>query len=341
MPRPRVVTLIDVARAAGVSRTTASAALGGAGRISDATRDRVRATAGRLGYVANPAARHLQGGRKGAVGLYVPDNLTGFSFYMEFAFGAAEALREDAFALTLLLGAPDRPAPALLAHVDGFVLVDPVVDDPFVPPLLESAVPVVSAERYLGEGPQPRVTVETDHGAGIAELLEHFWERGARWPALLTFELEFAWTRVVEHAYRSWCAGRGVEPRIRTLPAAGDPESVRGVARRLLEEPSPPDAILSGPDGTALGVLGAARDVGRAVGADLLVASAVDSLPLQMASPAITAITLQPRDIGRHAAGLLSQLLRGEEPPATVSRGRPPIAVRASTGARVGAATGC
>ena len=70
MTSPAPVTLIDVARAANVSRTTASAALGGHGRISAETRAHVEAVAARLGYVANPAARHLQGGRKGAIALY-------------------------------------------------------------------------------------------------------------------------------------------------------------------------------------------------------------------------------------------------------------------------------
>ncbi len=44
--RHAATTLLDVALAAGVSRTTASAALGGTGRISDATRERVRSVAG-------------------------------------------------------------------------------------------------------------------------------------------------------------------------------------------------------------------------------------------------------------------------------------------------------
>src|SRR4051812_37969355 len=190
MPPSRAATIVDIARAAGVSRTTASAALGGAGRVSEATREHVRAVAAGLGYVANPTARHLQAGRTGAIGIYIAENLFGYSFYMEFVFGAAEVSRADAFALTLVASGP-------IGHVDGVIVVDPMVGAPFVRALIESARPVVSAERYLDPGPQPTVTIETEYGLAQRELLDHLWDRGARAPVLLTLPLEFSWKRIV------------------------------------------------------------------------------------------------------------------------------------------------
>jgi DNA-binding LacI/PurR family transcriptional regulator len=331
MLRPGTVKLIDVARAANVSLTTASAALGGAGRISLETRAHVQAVAARLGYVANPAARHLQGGRKGAVALYVPDHLTGYAFYMDFAIGAAEAAREQAFALTLLLRAAEAPITTLVSHVDGFLLVDPFVGDPGVPLLLDTGLPVVAAERYLDDARQPHVTVESEHREAFSELLDHLWAQGARSPALLSVDLDFAWTRLVEEIYLTWCAERGLRARLRHIPAPSHAHEVRALARELLEDADPPDAIVAAPDGTALGVLGAVRDVGRVAGEDVLVASAVDSVAMQYASPPITAIDLRPREIGRDAANVLLRVLRGDAVPASLRRGRPELAVRGST----------
>lgn len=57
------ITLDDVARAAGVSRTTASESLNGKGRVAAATREAVRAAAERLGFQADPLARRLASGR--------------------------------------------------------------------------------------------------------------------------------------------------------------------------------------------------------------------------------------------------------------------------------------
>jgi DNA-binding LacI/PurR family transcriptional regulator len=322
--RPATTTIRDIARAAGVSRTTASAALGGTGRISDSTRERVRAVAAELGYVANPTARHLKAGRTGAIGIHVPQNLFGYGFYMEFVFGAAEVSRDDAFALTLVASEPT-------VHVDGIIVVDPVHGDPFVRRLLESGRPVVAAERYLDPGPQPVVTIETEYGLAQRELLDHLWAQGARSVALLSIPVEFSWKRLMEDVYRTWCTEHGIPARIRVLKEGSDAAAVRAESLALLQEPEPLDAVVAMADGTALGVLGAARDLGRSVGEDLLVASGIDSLTMRFATPAITAIAASPREIGRDAARVLLDLLQGKEVAPTVRRPKPPVAIRAST----------
>ncbi|GAA2174452.1 LacI family DNA-binding transcriptional regulator [Agrococcus versicolor] len=71
--RPLQVTVEDVAREAGVSRSTATRALRGHGRIAEATRTRVESVAGRLGYVPNLAASDLAAGGTGVVGLMLRD----------------------------------------------------------------------------------------------------------------------------------------------------------------------------------------------------------------------------------------------------------------------------
>ena len=60
MARP---TIVDVARAAGVSRATAARVLSGATNADPAMTVAVEREAARLGYEANSAARVLRGGR--------------------------------------------------------------------------------------------------------------------------------------------------------------------------------------------------------------------------------------------------------------------------------------
>src|SRR6266852_4517532 len=134
----RSPTLLDIARAAGVSRTTASAALGGNGRVSSATRDHVRAVADRLGYVGNPTARHLRTGRRSAIGVYVAENLFAYAFYMEYIFGIAEAMRQEGFAVTLLSASAGRVSRTTMSQIDGVIVADPLAHDPVVRQLLES-----------------------------------------------------------------------------------------------------------------------------------------------------------------------------------------------------------
>ena len=67
-----MASLDDVARAAGVSTATVSRALSGRGRTSEATRQRVRAAADALGYVASATASSLASGRAENIGVIVP-----------------------------------------------------------------------------------------------------------------------------------------------------------------------------------------------------------------------------------------------------------------------------
>lgn len=85
----RPSTLDDVARRAGVSLGTASKALNGRDRVSDATRARVEDAARALAYVGNPLARGLSQGLSGTVGLLTSD-------------------LEGRFSLPILMGAEDR-----------------------------------------------------------------------------------------------------------------------------------------------------------------------------------------------------------------------------------------
>ena len=66
------VTLADVARRAGVSPASVSAAFNDPAQLSDATVARILTTARRLGYAANPHARALHSRRVGVLGLLFP-----------------------------------------------------------------------------------------------------------------------------------------------------------------------------------------------------------------------------------------------------------------------------
>lgn len=68
-----VATLRDVAKLAGVSTATASNALSGRKRVSEAVEARVREAARALGYFRNGAAASLRTGRSRTLGLVLPD----------------------------------------------------------------------------------------------------------------------------------------------------------------------------------------------------------------------------------------------------------------------------
>ncbi|WP_406143382.1 LacI family DNA-binding transcriptional regulator [Streptomyces anulatus] len=262
----RTVTLLDVARAAGVSKSTVSDALQGSGRVAEATRDRVRAVAEELGYRPNSAARRLRRASTGAVGLHLPATATRLDYYMNLAFGAVERAQEDGLDMVLL--APSGVAGGRIAsRVDGLLVIDPEPGDSAVPGLLDAGVPVVTGERYLGPATGPSGAVVCDNAASLTALLDHVTERGARHPALLAPSGSSAWATALRATAGSWGRAHGVTVTLRTVPFAATPAEAEAATRALLAADPAVDAVICAPDGSAPGVLRAAAALGRKIGA--------------------------------------------------------------------------
>ncbi|MEU3971562.1 LacI family DNA-binding transcriptional regulator [Streptomyces bacillaris] len=340
----RTVTLLDVARAAGVSKSTVSDALQGSGRVAAATRDRVRAVAEELGYRPNSAARRLRRSSTGAIGLHLPRTATRLDYYMNLAFGAVERAQEEGFDVMLLAptgaagggegssdsagptspaGATSPTSPAgaaspangpIASRVDGLLVIDPEVDDSAVPGLLDAGVPVVTGERYLGPTAAPTGAVICDNAASLTALLDHVTERGARHPAVLAPAGTSAWATALRATATSWAQERGVAVALRTVPFAATPGEAEETTLALLRTDPSVDAVICAPDGAAPGVLRAAATLGRPVGPDA---------PPATAPHARTATGALPRTPLLIASCVDGTATRSAEPPVTAVDLRP------------------
>lgn len=277
LPRPcldftpvtsRTVTLLDVARAAGVSKSTVSDALQGSGRVAEATRERVRAVAEELGYRPNSAARRLRRSSTGAIGLHLPQTATRLDYYMNLAFGAVARAQEEGLDVVLLApaGGAGVASGRVASRVDGLLVIDPEVGDSAVPGLLDAGVPVVTGERYLGPAAAPSGAVICDNAASLTALLDHVNERGARHPAVLAPAGTSAWATALRTTAASWGQEHGVAVALRTVPFAATPQEAEETTLALLRTDPAVDAVICAPDGAAPGVLRAAATTGRTVG---------------------------------------------------------------------------
>ncbi|MET7733676.1 LacI family DNA-binding transcriptional regulator [Streptomyces sp. NPDC005402] len=316
-------TIADVAREAGVSKTTASDALRGHGRVSDATRRSVLDTARRLGYAPNRSARSLRTSVTDTIALHIPEFLTGAEYYMSFVFGVAEQAARAGLNVTLV-------SSGRLPQVDGLILCDPMPENPVVGRLMSAGIPVVTAERFGGDA-QPTGVIWSDHETALTELLDHLRARGARRPVFIASDTTADWALTLQRTYARWCARHDIQLLLRKAPFGSPPEALRGVVRELLVENPHTDAIVCAADGAAAAVLPEIRSAGRVVGEDLLLVSCVDSLAMRTAEPPITAIDLRPRHMGAECVRLLREILTGETPPGTARTLAIEMIVRAST----------
>ena len=194
-PRRRA-TLASLAAELKVSRTTISNAYNRPDQLSADLRERVLATAKRLGYAGpDPVARSLRTRKAGAVGLMITEPLN-YSFSdpaaLDFVAGLAESCEDAGQGLLLVAVGPNRTvtdgsAAVLAAGVDGFVVYSASDDDPYLQVVLQRHLPVVVVDQPKDVPGPSRVCI--DDRAAMAELAKFVVGLGHREIGLLTMRL--------------------------------------------------------------------------------------------------------------------------------------------------------
>jgi DNA-binding LacI/PurR family transcriptional regulator len=311
MQEPRRARLIDVARRAGVGKTTASDALSGGGRVSQATRDAVLAAAADLGYSVNTAARHLRGGAIGTIGIVLPEVVSRSSYYMAFTFGIVTSAASHDIDVTIVspTASSGRSRPI---RADGLIIGDPLSGDSALPALMSSGIPIVTQEHLPDDiAGTPDGVVWSSHETGMLRLFDEIDVTGARHPALLVAPDATDWSRQLVSGYRSGCAARDLDPVIAPISFEAPWHAVREATELLLQTHPDTDVIICGPDSSAIEVVAVLGRMGRTVGEDITVVSCVDHPSLPFLTPSITSIDLRPRDSGVACAELLIDLIDG------------------------------
>jgi DNA-binding LacI/PurR family transcriptional regulator len=326
------VTLLDVARRAGVGKSTVSNVVNGTGRVSATTRAAVLDAVGALGYTPNVAARRLRRAQSGTVGVYMAETPTESEWFMRFVFGALHRLAPHDVDVALVTEAATA-ARGRLPALDGVIVSDPALDDDFATALLRMGVPVVTCERVLGAG-RADGTVWADHAAATRDLFAHLHDAGARVPALLVPPPHTDWAAQLDDGYRAWCTDAGVEPHVVTVDWIPTVAQLEDRVARLLDDVPALDALVCGPVESAAPVIPMLRSRGRRVGTDVLLACGTDSAGAAAADPPLTAIDQRPREAGERCAELLLGLLDGTVAAGVEVEHAVALVTRASTAGR-------
>jgi LacI family transcriptional regulator len=327
-----VATINDVARAAGVSRSTASRALAGYGVVSKDAAERVSAAAAQLDYRANGVARSMKTGRSNTLGAVVADIEN--AFFARAMRGFTDVARANGFHV-ILTNTDEDPVVEQSAvrvfqerRVDGIV-VTPASLDPtgHLHTAHAAGLPIVLLDRRI-----PGLTVDVvqiDNVRAARETTEHLIAAGHRKIAMLTGVTE---AEVSVHAsdlesgvstpkdrlqgYRQALEAAGIDYRpdyVRTsdfhLIAA------RQEAERLFRMRDRPSAVFATDSTNALGVLLALRDVGLHVPQDVSVVAFDDADWADVVEPGLSVMAQPVHEMGRLSASLLVSRIRGEASP--------------------------
>jgi LacI family transcriptional regulator len=320
-PVDRSVTLADIAREAGTSPSTASRALSGRGYVSPAARERLVATAERLGYVPNASARTLKQKTSRVVGVVVSDLAN--QFY---------ALREAGYQM-LILGDNSESteeiaaARTFLAMRAPGVIMTPVGREATAL-LTRQGVAVVEVDRQLADVACDAVVIDNEGGARQATA--HLLDAGHRRIGLLVVETDWTSDAGRLRGYRGAYAAAGIpvdESLIVRIAVHADAEE-RIAA--LLDDHAP-TAIFAANNLLAEQAWNVCRRRGLDLPGEISLVGFDDVPWMAMVEPGITVVAQPTVEMGLRAAGLL--LARFEEPGRAprVQQLEPTLVIRGST----------
>ncbi len=337
-------TLKDVARAAGVSKSTVSRVFNNSDKVKPETRAAVRKAAKELNYKRSRVARRLrvENGQANMIGLVIPDIQN--PFFADITRGVEDVSRENDIALILSNSDEDLQRQRLALDtlrtesVDG-VIVPPVEeDDEHVQALVETGIPVVCVDRTLRG---VRVdTITSDNFEGAYDAMRHLIELGHRRIGFVGGISRISTTHERRRAYEAALMDHDI-PVDPALVREGDSrlESGRQLTSELLDLDEPPTATFTGNNLMTLGAFVALNEHGIRIPDDMAVVG-YDDVPWASAlNPPPTVVGQPGYEMGKRAAEMLLQrITRPDQTPTTVTL-QHRLIVRQSCGASAQSAT--
>jgi len=330
-PVDGVVTLEQVAQAAGVSPSTVSRILNGTATVSEAKQEAVQRAIRELGYRPNPVARGLAGGRTLSIG--VVTQVISSPFYGEALLGIERELERSGYVPLFVSGNwhedDERKAlQTLLARrVDGvIVLAGSLGDEELIE--VSRSVPLVVVGRRLQ---QPRLfSFAFDSRTGARLATEHLIEQGHRRIVLITGDLMHDDAVERRQGYLDALAAAGIAPDPELI-VPGDYNEASGmlVVNQLLDRHIRFSAIFASNDQMAFGAALALSRRNVRVPDDVSLVGFDDVIMARYTVPPLTTVRQSVYEIGAEAAIAMLAMLRGETPKA-----RPPepaLVLREST----------
>jgi LacI family transcriptional regulator len=314
--QPPSLSLREVADRAGVAMSSVSRVLSGHPDVSASMRARVMAVVDELGYEPNLLAASLRRGSTMTVAAVVRD--VSSPFYAAMALAAERELRDAGYAMlvTSSQGSPELDA-AQVSHfrrrrVDGLLLaVADESDEATLAEVRRLRSPVVLVDCELA-GVSGTSAVLCDHAGGIERVVEQLRGLGHRSAALVAGRVASRPARELVRAFETACGWLSIAAAVEREVV--DPAGAEAATARLLDRRDRPTAVVSGSAAILPGVLHAVRAAGLRVPADMSVVTFDDAPLLEAVEPPIAAFDRDPVAVGKEAARLLLERIRGGPP---------------------------
>jgi LacI family transcriptional regulator len=309
-------TIADVARKADVSIATVSRVINGTAPVDKVTAERVQAAIDELNYFPHEAARTLASRKTNTIGLLLPE--IGGAFFQPLMRGVEAGAGERGYNLlihTTQMPRPEKtPRRPLGEHnTDGLLIFTDSVDLHELKRLNSINFPVV----LLHQTPPktidiPYITIENRSGA--QKIVEHLITvHNRRRIIFLQGPEGHEDSGLREKGYRDALKAHGLtfDPTLVTRGGFNRDEA-RGTVEQFLLAGLDFDAVFSGDDDSAVGVLQALRQAGKQVPEEIAVVGFDDQIFASTLTPPLTTVRAPTEQVGREAIHVLLRMIRGE-----------------------------
>jgi LacI family transcriptional regulator len=323
-PNSGRMNLEEIARLAGVSRSTVSRVINDDPRVSDRARNAVREVIAAHNFHPNAAARSLATRRTGILGLLIPREIDWvfsdlfFPLIIKSIAVASHAAEQN---LMLLMEASDSGESAERLfhrviggrHLDGIIVVSNVVEEPLVELLDRHQFPAI----LVGRHPVFDLSfVDVDNRVSAKAVVGHLIDHGHTRIGMIGGATNLIATLDRRDGYHDalFAAGLPIDP---ALYEGGDFQEMGGYVamRKLMALPDPPTAVFSASDVMALGAMRAVAEAGRSIPGDIALIGFDGIERAATATPPLSTIAQPVAELGRQAVAMLLQRIETPNAP--------------------------
>jgi LacI family transcriptional regulator len=334
------LTLEDIAKRVGVSRSTVSRVINGFSSVDPSIRTKVLETIQETGYHPNAAARSLASQRSGIIGLVLPRSVSTFfidPFFPQLTQGVAYGCNKNDLTLSLYLVSNKEDEEKIYPRISRRGLLDGILvqagqpDARMMEYLATSRVPnVILGRPFIPEGAN---YVDVDNVSAALIATRHLIKLGYKRIATITGERDSAVTVDRLNGYKQALknAGRNIEASLIAEGGFTEPGGYAAMQHLLAAKP---DAVFAASDVMAVGAMDAVLDAGLSIPDDVAFVG-FDDVPIAtMSKVKLTTIRQPIKEFGIKAVELLIDVINNGKKPARRITLETELIIRESCGAQ-------
>ena len=312
------ITINDVAREAGVSASTVSRVIHDNPRISDETKQKVRATMKSMGYYPSALASGLAKASTRNLGLILPNSRESLfvnPFFIEAMRGIGVEAQSRGYNITFSFSNNEEEEVGFIRNyinsqwVDGIILLASRENDLCTAYLRKKKLPFV----IVGRPDQADSTlwVDNDNFHAVYNVVNLLMDRGCRSIAFVGGPGSFNVTRDRLDGYKQALSIRGIKIDENLIGLGPDFSETGGKkTMKTILSSSIPDAVVTTDDYLAFGVQEALAEAGLS---NVAVVGFNNTIRGRYQSPTLTSVDINPAELGTVAASLLIDYINSTE----------------------------